>query len=103
MFSQDELLDNIMLYWLPKTAASSGRLYWESFGEGASIEQEVDIPAGVSVFSKDIHTAPRKWAERKLRQLVYWNEVERGGHFAAFEQPDLFVRELRGCFRQMRG
>ena len=103
VFSQDELLDNIMLYWLPKTAASSGRLYWESFGEGASIKQEVNVPAGVSVFPKDIHTAPRKWAERSLKQLVYWNdEVERGGHFAALEQPELFVRELRACFRLMR-
>ena len=102
VFSQDELLDNIMLYWLPKTAASSGRLYWESFGEGAAIKETVNVPAGVSVFPKDIHTAPRKWAERKLPQLVYWNEVERGGHFAAFEQPELFVREVRDCFRTMR-
>ena len=102
VFSRDELLDNIMLYWLPKTAASSGRLYWESFGGGASIKQEVHVPAGVSVFPKDIHTAPRKWAERKLRQLVYWNdEVERGGHFAALEQPEIFVREVRDCFRRM--
>ena len=54
------------------------------------------------MFPKDIHTAPRKWAERKLPQLVYWNEVERGGHFAAFEQPELSVREVRDCFRTMR-
>ena len=102
VFSQDELLDNIMLYWLPKTAASSGRLYWESFGEGAASTEKVNLPAGVSVFPKDIHTAPRRWAERSLKQLVYWNEVERGGHFAAFEQPELFVREVRDCFRKMR-
>ena len=103
VFTWDELLDNIMLYWLPKTAASSGRLYWESFGEGASIKQEVTVPAGVSVFPKDIHTAPRNWAERSLKQLVYWNdEVERGGHFAAMEQPEIFVREVRACFRLMR-
>ena len=102
VFSQDELLDNIMLYWLPGTAASSGRLYWESFSDDASITQTIEVPAGVSVFPKDIHAAPRKWGERSLKQIVHWKEVEHGGHFAAFEQPELFVREVRDCFRKMR-
>ncbi len=69
---------------------------------GKLYRKEVPVPAGVSVFPKDIRTAPRMWAERKLRNLVYRNEVERGGHFAAFEQPELFVRELRDCFRKVR-
>ncbi len=102
VLSRDAMLDNIMLYWLPGTAASSARLYWESFEDGASITGTIKIPSGVSVFPKDIIQAPRHWAERSLRQLVYWNEVERGGHFAAFEQPELFVREVRDCFRRMR-
>ena len=102
VLSRDEMLDNIMLYWLPGTAASSARLYWESFSDDASIAQKIDLPAGVSVFPKDIIQAPREWAERSLKNLVYWNEVERGGHFAAFEQPELFVREVRACFRRVR-
>lgn len=101
LFTQDEMLDNIMLYWLPNAAASSARIYWESF-EDASIRTPIDLPVGVSVFPKDINRAPRKWAERVLRNLVHWREVERGGHFAAFEQPDLFVREVQECFRRMR-
>ena len=102
VLSLDEMLDNIMLYWLPRTGTSSARLYWESFKDDPSITTPVKIPAGVSVFPEDINQAPRKWAERVLRQLVHWNEVERGGHFAAFEQPELFVREVRDCFRRVR-
>lgn len=102
VLSRDEMLDNIMLYWLPRTGASSARLYWESFKDDPSISEPVDIPAGVSVFPKDINQAPRKWAERVLHQIVHWNELERGGHFAAFEQPELFVREVRDCFRKIR-
>jgi pimeloyl-ACP methyl ester carboxylesterase len=101
IFSHDELLDNIMLYWLTNSAASSARLYWESFRAGFRAV-ELDIPAGASVFPKDIYTAPRAWAERCWRRLIYWNELERGGHFAAFEQPALFVDEVRKCFRLIR-
>ncbi len=100
--TRDEMLDNIMLYWLPGTAASSARLYWESWSDDAAITAAIKIPAGVSVFPRDITQAPREWAERSLKNIVYWNEVERGGHFAAFEQPELFVREVRDCFRRMR-
>ena len=102
VLSLDEMLDNIMLYWLPGTGTSSARLYWESFKDDPSITEPVEIPAGVSVFPKDINQAPKKWAGRVLHQLVHWNEVERGGHFAAFEQPELFVREVRDCFRKIR-
>ena len=98
--SRDSILDNIMLYWLPATGASAARLYWESFS-GFS-DGEVTLPSGVSAFPKEIIPTPRKWAERRMTNLVYWNEVERGGHFAAWEQPELFVDELRKCFALMR-
>lgn len=97
--SKDAILDNIMLYWLPATGASSARLYWESFarfGEG-----EVKLPTGASAFPKEIIPAPPKWAERRYTNLVYWNELDKGGHFAAWEQPELFVGELRVCFAKM--
>jgi pimeloyl-ACP methyl ester carboxylesterase len=98
--SRDAILDNLMLYWLPGTRASSARLYWESFARFA--EGQVAIPTGASQFPKEIIPSPRKWAERRYTNLVYWNEVEKGGHFAAWEQPALFVEELRSCFRLMR-
>ncbi len=101
VFSQDEVLDNIMLYWLGNKGASSARLYWESFADGFGARQ-LDLPVGCSIFPKEIYQAARSWAERCMSQLIYWNEVERGGHFAAFEQPDLFVREIRDCFRLLR-
>ena len=98
--SRDTILDNLMLYWLPATGASSARLYWESFtkfGEG-----QVTIPSGASQFPKEIIPSPRKWAERRYKNLIYWNDLPKGGHFAAWEQPELFVGELRECFRLMR-
>jgi pimeloyl-ACP methyl ester carboxylesterase len=99
--TQDEMLDNIMLYWLPNTGTSSARLYWESY-RNAFFAAELHVPTGCSVFPKDIYTAPRSWAERSIHNLIYWNELDRGGHFAAFEQPALFVDELRKCFRSIR-
>lgn len=98
--SRDSVLDNLMLYWLPATGASAARLYWESFAKFA--DGEVTIPAGASQFPREIIPAPRKWAERRYKNLVYWNELDKGGHFAAWEQPALFVEELRACFRLMR-
>ncbi|MCP5181995.1 MAG: alpha/beta fold hydrolase [Pseudomonadales bacterium] len=100
VLSRDELLDNIMLYWLTNSGASSARLYWESFGRafGAGQENTVKLPAGCSLFPAEIVPTPRSWAQTRYTNLVYWNEVARGGHFAAFEQPDLFVAELRACF-----
>ena len=88
-----------MLYWLPATGASSARLYWESFGSFAP--QQIDLPVSVSAFPKEILPTPRKWAERNYQQLVHWGELDQGGHFAAWEQPELFVRELRTAFALM--
>lgn len=100
VLTPDEMLDNIMLYWLPGTAASSARLYWESFRDlGAGT---VDIPVACSLFPKEIFPPSRRWAEKRYTDIVYWNELDRGGHFAAFEQPELFVDELRKGFRSMR-
>jgi pimeloyl-ACP methyl ester carboxylesterase len=96
----DEMLDNIMLYWLPGTAASSARLYWESSRSFA--ERQVFLPVGCTIFPKEIFRCSRRWAERKYPNLVHWGEVERGGHFAAFEQPAIFVDEVRKTFRAMR-
>ena len=98
--SRDAILDNLMLYWLPATGASSARLYWESFARFA--EGQVAIPAGASQFPREIIPSPRKWAERRYTNLAYWNELDKGGHFAAWEQPALFVDELRKCFRLIR-
>jgi len=102
--SRDELLDNVMFYWLTDSGASSARLYWESFGRAFTAEQDntVKLPTGCSIFPKEIVPTPRSWAETRYKNIVYWNELDKGGHFAAFEQPALFVEELRKCFRLMR-
>ncbi|NJN52530.1 MAG: epoxide hydrolase, partial [Gammaproteobacteria bacterium] len=102
--SRDALLDNVMLYWLTGSGASSARLYWESFGKafGGGSDNKVMLPTGCSIFPKEIVPTPRSWAETRYRNIVYWNELDRGGHFAAFEQPELFVAELRKCFALMR-
>ncbi len=92
----DELLDNVMLYWLPGTGASSARLYWESFRD--TDLTPIDVPSGVSIFPREIFTPSRRWVERRFRNLVHFNELPEGGHFAAFEQPELFVAELRATF-----
>lgn len=103
VLSRDELLDNIMLYWLPGSGASSARLYWESFRKSfAGPVQTVSIPTGCSQFAKELSQPPREWVERRYTNINYWNEVPKGGHFAAFEQPDLFVDEVRRCFRLIR-
>jgi pimeloyl-ACP methyl ester carboxylesterase len=101
VLTRDELLDNVMFYWLPRTAASSARLYWESFNS-PSFEQ-VRIPTGCSIYPKEIFRCSRRWAEKKFTKLVHWNELDRGGHFAAFERPEVFVDEVRACFRHVRG
>ena len=96
----DEMLDNIMLYWLPATGASSARLYWESFGAFASTK--LDLPVGVSIYPKEIFRPSRRWAEKQMSNIIHWNELGQGGHFAAWEQPELYVREIRDCFRKVR-
>ncbi len=100
VLTRDELLDNVMLYWLPGTGASSARLYWESF-RNTSLD-EVTVPTGCSIFPKEIFRSSRRWAEARFKNLVYWNELDKGGHFAAFEQPEAFVGEVRSCFRHVR-
>ncbi|HSA52094.1 MAG TPA: epoxide hydrolase [Yinghuangia sp.] len=98
--TRDQMLDNITLYWLTGTAASSARLYWESFRTpdlGA-----VHAPTGCSIFPREIVRLSRRWAEKRFTDLRYWNELDRGGHFAAFEQPSLFVEEVRRFFRLVR-
>lgn len=98
--SQDEMLDNIMLYWLPGTGASSARLYWESFGSFGSTKLE--LPVGVSIYPKEIFRASRRWGEKVMSNIIHWGEMEKGGHFAAWEQPVLYVGEIRTCFAKVR-
>ena len=105
--TRDELLDNLMLYWLPGTGASSARLYWESIAEvndwiGGAALDVVPVPTGCSIFPKEIQRPSRRWAERRFPDIRHWNELEKGGHFAAFEQPELFVSEVRSFFRLVR-
>jgi pimeloyl-ACP methyl ester carboxylesterase len=101
--SRDDLLDSLMLYWLPGTGASSARLYWESIRQvnrviTGSVGQTVDVPTGCSIFPKEIQRPSRRWAQRRFTDIRYWNQPARGGHFAALEQPDVFVDELRAFF-----
>jgi len=107
VLTRDELLDNVMLYWLPGTGASSARLYWESSRQvnewiSGPTGDTVAVPTGCSIFPKEIQRPSRRWAEKRFLDIRYWNEPDRGGHFAAFEQPDLFVEELRAFFRLVR-
>ena len=100
VLTRDELLDNVMLYWLTDSGASSARIYWESFASVSS--DPVHVPTGISMFPKEIFRTSRRWAERRFTDLVHWREHDRGGHFAAFERPEVFVDELRDCFRALR-
>jgi pimeloyl-ACP methyl ester carboxylesterase len=99
--SLDHMLDDITLYWLTNTAASSARIYYESFRTDFG-RMPLELPVAVSIFKGDMFTPPKVWGERTYSKLFYWNEVPRGGHFAALEQPQLFVGELRKAFRQVR-
>jgi pimeloyl-ACP methyl ester carboxylesterase len=100
VLSRDQLLDNVMMYWLPGAGASSARLYWESFRD--PVLDPVAVPAGASIFPKEIVRPPRSWAAARYTDLRYWNVLDKGGHFAAFEQPALFVDEVRAFFRLVR-
>ncbi len=97
----DEILDNVTLYWLTDTAISSARLYWENKFSFFGVKN-VSIPAAVSVFPGELYQTPRSWAERAYPNLIYFNELDRGGHFAAWEQPQLFSQEIRAAFRSLR-
>jgi pimeloyl-ACP methyl ester carboxylesterase len=100
--SRDEMLDNIMMYWLPASGASSARLYWESFNDLVGPKPTIHMPTGVSVFRREIFRASKRWCEERYEKLIHFNTLDKGGHFAAFEQPALFVDEVRNCFRQVR-
>ena len=98
--NRDEMLDNVMLYWVSNTAASSARLYWESFGSFR--QPQVEVPTGVAHFPKEIFSPVRSWAESTYTDIRQWTKMPKGGHFAAFEQPDLFVEDVRSFFAQIR-
>ncbi|ALG08455.1 epoxide hydrolase family protein [Kibdelosporangium phytohabitans] len=107
VLTRDEMLDDITLYWLTGTATSSARLYWESFRQvsewfSSSVVDTVDVPAGCSVFPREIPRPSRRWAGRRYTDIRHWGEPERGGHFAAFEQPEIFTSEVRAFFRLVR-
>jgi pimeloyl-ACP methyl ester carboxylesterase len=99
--TRDEILDNITLYWLTNTGVSASRLYWEYKG-GFFNAKGVSIPTAVTVFPGEQYQAPRSWTEKAYHNLIYFNEVDKGGHFAAWEQPQLFAEELRAAFRSLR-
>ena len=100
VLGKDELLDTVSIYWLSNSAASSARLYWESFGSPNL--DPIAMPVGCSIFPGEIFRSSRRWAEQRFSQLIHWNQLERGGHFAAQEVPDVFVTELRDCFARLR-
>jgi pimeloyl-ACP methyl ester carboxylesterase len=106
--TKDDVLDNITLYWLTDTAASSARLYWENGTRGSVIVAaaqktgEILLPVAITVFPEDIYRPPETWARRAYRNLIYFHEVDKGGHFAAWEQPELFAYELRSAFKSLR-
>jgi len=99
--SRSDILDNVTLYWLTNTAVSSARLYWES-KLAFFAPKGVPIPTAVSVFPDEIYAAPRSWTERAYPKLIYYNRVDKGGHFAAWEQPTIFSEELRAAFKSLR-
>lgn len=100
--TRDDILDNITLAWLTNTALSGARLYWEYFGKGYFNVKGVSIPVAVSVFPDELYSAPRSWAEQAYPKLIHYNKLNKGGHFAAWEQPHLFVEELRAGLRSLR-
>jgi pimeloyl-ACP methyl ester carboxylesterase len=105
--TKDEVLDDFTLYWLTNTSTSSGRLYWENRGASptsatALKTAEISVPVAITVFPEDVYRAPETWARRAYPNLIYFNEVDRGGHFAAWEQPQLFSEEIRAAFQSLR-
>lgn len=104
--TRDDILDNVTLYWLTNTALSSGRLYWDTAqipnGGGFFDVRGVKIPVAVSAFPDEIYAAPKSWAEKAYPKLIHYNRLPKGGHFAAWEQPDLFAMELRAAFKSLR-
>jgi pimeloyl-ACP methyl ester carboxylesterase len=104
---RDDVLDDITLYWLTNTATSAARIYWETAGQSvvlatAQKSSEISLPVAITVFPEEVYRAPETWARRAYRNLIYFNEVDKGGHFAAWEQPELFSQEIRAAFRPLR-
>jgi pimeloyl-ACP methyl ester carboxylesterase len=107
LLNRDDVLDDVTLYWLTNTATSAARIYWETAGQSiilaaAQKTSEISLPVAISVFPEEVYRAPESWARRAYRNLIYFNEVERGGHFAAWQEPELFAAELRAAFRSLR-
>jgi pimeloyl-ACP methyl ester carboxylesterase len=107
LLAKDDFLDNVTLYWLTNSATSAARLYWETGGQSvlsaaAQKSAEITLPVAITVFPEEVYRAPETWARRAYRNLIYFHEVDRGGHFAAWEQPELFSEEIRAAFRSLR-
>ncbi|WP_280812338.1 epoxide hydrolase family protein [Variovorax boronicumulans] len=106
VLGREKILDDISLYWLTNTASSSSRFYWENnnnnFSSAAQRTTEITVPVAITVFPGEIYRAPKSWAQRAYPSLYYFNEVDRGGHFAAWEQPQLFAEEMRSAFKSLR-
>jgi pimeloyl-ACP methyl ester carboxylesterase len=100
--TRDEILDNITLYWITHTETSAARLYWETKVAALNAASDSSVPVAMTVFPDEYYHAPRSWAEWAYPNLIYFNEVDRGGHFAAWEEPELFATELRAAFRSLR-
>jgi pimeloyl-ACP methyl ester carboxylesterase len=101
VLTRDEILDDISLYWLTNSATSSAQIYWEDHSNNFNAV-DISLPAAVSIFPGEIYRAPRSWTERSYHNLIYFNEVDSGGHFAAWEQPQLMATEVRAAFRTLR-
>ncbi|MGZ3479378.1 MAG: alpha/beta fold hydrolase, partial [Myxococcaceae bacterium] len=106
LLGKDEFLDDVTLYWVTNTAASAARLYWENTAPILNAvpqkTAEISLPVAITVFPDELYGAPETWARRAYRNLIYFHEVERGGHFAAWEQPELYASELRSAFKSLR-
>ena len=100
--TRDEILDNVTLYWLTNTTISSARLYWESKLPFFA-PKGIPIPVGVSAFPEELYQAPKSWTERAYPKLIFYNRLDKGGHFAAWEQPELLTADMRATFRTLRG
>ena len=104
--TKDQMLDDVTLYWVTNSAASSARLYWENtsnlLSAAGQMTAEISLPVAITVFPGEIYRAPETWARRAYRNLIYFHEVDKGGHFAAWEQPELFASELRAAFKSLR-
>jgi pimeloyl-ACP methyl ester carboxylesterase len=107
LLAKDDVLDDITLYWLTNSATSAARLYWENGGRpvviaAAQKTDEISLPVAITVFPDEYYQAPETWARRAYRNLIYFHEADKGGHFAAWEEPEIFAQELRAAFRQLR-